>query len=189
MSTSTHYHSLAQVAKNIRACTQCPLHETRTHAVPGNGDPHATLILIGEGPGKTEDAKGEPFVGKAGKLLTHMLEAIGLTREQVFITNIVKCRPPKNRNPHQQEIAACVPYLKEQLRLIQPRIICTLGASATSALLGKQNSITHVRGQWFDYHGIKLMPTFHPAYLLYNRSKTPEMERDFQEIMQAYQTG
>jgi DNA polymerase len=181
-----HYQNLEEIAEDVRVCTKCPLHETRTKAVPGTGDPHATLVFIGEGPGENEDLQGLPFVGRAGELLTKMIQAMGLTREQVFITNIVKCRPPNNRNPAQNEIASCEPYLKEQLRLIQPKIICTLGSPATKTLLRTKETITKLRGKWFTYENIKLMPTFHPAYLLRNPKKKSEAWEDLQEIMKVY---
>lgn len=180
------YQNLEEIAKDIRDCTKCPLHTTRTNTVPGAGDPQAKLVFVGEGPGEKEDLQGKPFVGRSGTLLTKLIEEIGLTREQVFITSIVKCRPPNNRNPLQPEILACKSYLQEQLRLISPNIICTLGSPAAKTLLGTKESMTKIRGKWFSYEGIKLMPTFHPAYLLRSPSKKGDVREDLQEIMREY---
>ena len=185
-SLSKSYQSLEEIVADIRVCTKCSLHESRTNTVPGIGTPQAKLIFVGEGPGAHEGLQGVPFVGRAGNLLTQMILEMGLSREQVFITNIVKCRPPNNRNPLSSEILACEPYLQEQLRLISPRIICTLGSPAAKTLLGIQESITNIRGKWFTYEGIKLMPTFHPAYLLRSPSKKRQAWEDLQEIMREY---
>lgn len=187
MSSHT-YQTLEEIADDVRGCRKCPLHKSRHHAVPGAGNPEAALIFIGEGPGKNEDEQGLPFVGQAGRILTEMLEEIGLSGEEVFITNLVKCRPPKNRKPHEEEVNACNPYLQEQLRLIRPKIICALGASAASALLGKDIRITKIRGQWFSYQDIQLFPTYHPAYLLRNASKKSDMREDFQELLRTYRS-
>ncbi len=180
------YQTLEEIAQDIRECTRCPLHQTRTNAVPGEGDPKAKLVFIGEGPGENEDLQGCPFVGRAGGLLTKLIQKMGLSRESVFITNIVKCRPPNNRTPLKSEIEMCEPYLQEQLRLIQPKIICTLGGPATMTLLHKKGSMSAIRGKWFEYKGIKLIPTFHPAYLLRDPSKKREAWIDLQEIMKVY---
>ena len=187
MSVSKQYQNLNEIAADIRECTKCQLHKTRTHTVPGTGNSRAKLVFIGEGPGENEDLQGLPFVGRAGALLTKLIQEMGLTREEVFITNIVKCRPPDNRNPLRKEVTACEPYLKEQLRLIQPRIICTLGSPAAMTLLGKKKGrMTQIRGTWFTYEGIKLMPTFHPAYILRVPSKKQDAHKDLQEIMKIY---
>lgn len=180
------YQNLEEIAKDIRDCTKCPLHTTRTNTVPGAGDPQAKLVFVGEGPGEKEDLQGKPFVGRSGALLTKLIEEMGLMREQVFITSIVKCRPPNNRNPLQPEIIACKPYLQEQLRLIQPKIICALGSPAAKTLLQTKASISKIRGIWLSYEGIKLMPTFHPAYLLRSPSKKDDAREDLQEIMREY---
>ncbi len=182
------YQDLDKIAADIRICTKCPLHKTRNHTVPGAGDPRAKLVFVGEGPGEKEDLQGLPFIGRSGGLMTTLIQEVGLTREQVFITSIVKCRPPNNRNPAKKEIIACEPYLKEQLRLIQPEIICTLGSTAIKTLLGSKERMTKIRGKWFTYEGIKLMPTFHPAYLLRSPSKKREVREDFEEIMKVYRS-
>ena len=159
---------LLALAREIEACRRCPLYRTRTHAVVSDGTSNAQLVFIGEAPGREEDLTGRPFVGSAGKLLTKMIEAMGLRREQVYICNILKDRPPGNRAPLPDEIEACLPFLNEQLAVIEPQVICTLGAVATKALLGSHISITSIRGTLRDYQGIPLIPTFHPAYLLRN---------------------
>jgi len=161
---------LARLAQEVERCRRCPLYRTRTHAVVGDGSPHARLVLVGEAPGRDEDLQGRPFVGAAGSLLTKMIEAIGMKREQVYICNVLKDRPPGNRTPLPDEIEACLPFLEGQLAIIQPTVICTLGAVATKVLLGPQASITKIRGDVRHYQGIRLVPTFHPAYLLRNPS-------------------
>lgn len=180
------YATLEEIAADIAVCTKCPLHETRTKTVPGAGSPQARLIFVGEGPGEQEDLQGLPFVGRSGKLLTQLIEEMGLTRDDVFITSIVKCRPPQNRNPSKTEITACKTYLQAQLDVLAPKIICTLGLPSTRTLLGRKEGIGKLRGKWFDYNGIKLMPTFHPAYLLRSQSKIAEAREDLQEIMRTY---
>lgn len=180
------YQNLEEIAKDIRDCTKCPLHATRTNTVPGAGDPQAKLVFVGEGPGEKEDLQGKPFVGRSGALLTKLIEEMGVIREQVFITSIVKCRPPNNRDPLKPEITACEPYLQEQLRVIQPKIICTLGSPASKTLLQTKASISKIRGKWFNYKGIKVMPTFHPAYLLRSPSKQDDAKEDLQKIMREY---
>ncbi len=154
---------------DIHACRQCPLGSGRTQAVPGVGDRQARWMLVGEGPGKEEDRQGEPFVGQAGRLLDNMLAAIGLRRgEDVYIANAVKCRPPHNRTPEAAEIRACLPYLERQVELVRPQILIALGRPAAQALLGREIRIAAARGQRFDYRGISLVVTYHPAYLLRN---------------------
>ena len=147
-------------------CRRCKLHTSRTNLVFGVGDPHARLMFVGEGPGQDEDEQGEPFVGKAGQLLTRIIEAIGLERSDVYIANVVKSRPPQNRNPEPDEIAACMPFLERQIASIAPAVIVTLGNVPTKALLGVETGIMRMRGNWREYRGIPVMPTFHPAYLL-----------------------
>jgi len=159
---------LLTLAREVEQCRRCPLYRTRTHAVISDGSSHAKLVFIGEAPGRDEDLQGKPFVGRAGQLLTKMIEAMGLKREEVYICNVLKDRPPGNRTPLPEEMEACLPFLQEQLAIIQPTVICTLGAVATKALLGPYISITKVRGEVRDYHGTPLVPTFHPAYLLRN---------------------
>jgi DNA polymerase len=157
----------------VRTCTRCPLHEDRTQTVFGTGDPDADLMFIGEGPGQQEDLQGEPFVGRAGELLTKMIVAMGLSRQQVYIANVVKCRPPNNRTPQPDEVATCTDYLHRQIDIIRPKVIVTLGNPATKHLLATTRGITTTRGQWHEWAGlgpdgptIAVMPTFHPAYLL-----------------------
>lgn len=160
--------SLDAVAERIRTTHCCQLCPNRTNAVPGEGDPRARLVLVGEGPGATEDATGRPFVGQAGQLLESILQAIAVPRETVYITNIVKCRPPQNRKPLPDEIAACIPYLHRQLELIRPKVIVALGGTAGEALLGVRKSLGELRGKVHTYNGIPLIVTYHPAALLRN---------------------
>lgn len=159
---------LAAVASVIHHCAKCPLCEDRKNTVPGEGNPTARLLLVGEGPGATEDETGRPFVGRAGELLTSILAAIDLPREQVFIANVVKCRPPGNRKPLPEEVAACLPYLERQVALIQPAVMLALGATAAEALLGVRKALGQLRERVHLYHGIPLVVTYHPAALLRN---------------------
>lgn len=152
----------------VRRCTKCRLCETRTQTVFGEGDADAKIFFIGEGPGETEDQTGRPFVGRAGELLNKMIGAMGLSREQVYIANIVKCRPPNNRVPAPDEVATCTPYLTRQLEIIRPRAVVTLGLPASQYMLQTKLSMGRLRGQWHSWRGIKLMPTYHPAYVLRN---------------------
>ena len=162
------YSSLEAVARAVADCTRCGLCEGRTNTVPGEGAPRARLLCVGEGPGETEDRTGRPFVGRAGELLTDILAAIELPRESVFIANVVKCRPPQNRKPLPDEIAACMPLLQAQIRLIRPRVLLALGATAAEALLGVRKSLGELRGKVHRYDGIPLVVTYHPAALLRN---------------------
>ena len=159
---------LAALAKEVERCRRCPLYRTRTHAVVSDGPPSAKLVFVGEAPGRDEDLQGKPFVGAAGQLLTKMIEAMGLRRQDVYICNVLKDRPPNNRTPLPEEVDACLPFLQQQLAIIQPKVICVLGAVAAKALLGPHVAITKIRGSVMDYQGIQLVPTFHPAYLLRN---------------------
>jgi uracil-DNA glycosylase len=161
-------NTLDEVAERIRATHCCGLCLTRTNAVPGDGNPNARLVLVGEGPGATEDAQGKPFVGQAGNLLNGILEAIEVPRDSVYITNIVKCRPPQNRKPLPDEIAACIPYLHRQLELIRPKVILTLGSTAAEAMLGVRKSLGELRNKVHTYNGLPLVVTYHPAALLRN---------------------
>jgi uracil-DNA glycosylase family 4 len=158
--------TLTEAAAEASTCVRCRLSERRTHVVYGVGDPNAELLFIGEGPGQHEDQQGEPFVGAAGQLLTRMLGGIGLRREDVYIANVVKCRPPGNRDPQPDEIDACTPWLIEQVSLIQPSLIVTLGNFATKFVLNTTTGITRLRGQVFPWHGRRVVPTFHPAAVL-----------------------
>ena len=167
----------------IGNCRRCKLCEGRTKLVFGEGSPEAKLVFVGEAPGRDEDLAGLPFVGEAGKLLTKIITAMGLTREEVYICNVVKCRPPKNRDPEDDEVEACLLFLKEQLNLIRPHVICILGRVAGQALLGKDFSITRERGSWYSFMEIPVMPTFHPAYLLRNPSAKRQVWEDIQKVM------
>ena len=167
---------------NVLACRACPLAETRTKVVFGDGDPDSRLMFIGEGPGQQEDETGRPFVGAAGHLLDRMLAAIGLRREQVYICNIVKCRPPQNRVPEADERAACMDYLRQQVALVRPKVIVCLGSTPTRALLGEQMRITRDRGVWQLKKGVWFMPTYHPAALLRDADKKRPAWADFQAI-------
>jgi len=175
--------SLERIRADIGDCKRCRLCERRTNIVFGDGNGKAELVFIGEGPGHDEDVQGLPFVGRAGKLLTQMIEAMGLQRRDVYICNVVKCRPPENRAPEKDEIAICSPFLLRQLDVIQPKVIVCLGAVALKALLGAERGITHLRGQWLEYRGTRLMPTYHPAYLLRNPSAKGDVWKDLQKVM------
>ena len=177
-------HALEAVRLELGECTRCPLCKGRNRIVFGDGNPDAALMFIGEGPGQEEDRRGLPFVGRAGELLTQMIErGLGIPRSEVYICNIVKCRPPGNRTPQSNEVATCKPFLDGQIDAVRPRTIVALGRPATSLLLGREVSITRVRGSWHEYRGIPLMPTFHPAYLL--RQYTPENRRVVWEDLKA----
>jgi len=160
--------TLDAIAADVAGCRQCFLCEGRRKVVPGEGNPRAELVLVGEGPGQTEDETGRPFVGRAGELLTDILAAIGYARDQVFICNVVKCRPPQNRKPLPEEMAACSPYLQAQLRLIKPKVILALGATAAEAFLQTKRSLADLRGKVHSYRGTPLVVTYHPAALLRN---------------------
>lgn len=164
-------------------CMRCKLHKGRTKIVFGVGNPKADLVFVGEGPGRDEDAQGEPFVGRAGKLLTQMIEAMGLRREEVYIANVVKCRPPENRLPEKDEIETCSPFLMRQLAVIQPKVICCLGSCSSQTLLQTTQGISRFRGEWFDFRGSKLIATYHPAYLLRNPAAKSEVWKDLQKVM------
>jgi len=169
--------SLDEIAEQVKQCTRCPLYETATRAVPGEGDPHAGLVCVGEAPGAKEDETGRPFVGQAGQLLTKILGAIDLTREQVFICNVLKHRPPGNRNPRPEEVEACSPYLIRQLELIKPKVIVAFGTFAAQTLLQTKTPLGQLRGLVHRYHGIPLIVTYHPAALLRNPAwKRPTWE-------------
>ncbi len=179
--------NLASIRQELGECTRCRLHEGRNHVVFGEGDPHAALVFVGEGPGREEDLQGKPFVGRAGELLTRIIESIELTREEVYIANIVKCRPPKNRDPKPDEIQTCLPFLMRQLEAIKPRIICCLGTFAAQTLLGTEERISSLRGHFHPYKGAKLMPTYHPAFLLRNPQFKKDVWEDMKRIREEYQ--
>ena len=173
---------LEKVHSQIIACTKCDLHKSRRKAVPGEGPANAQIMFVGEGPGQTEDEQGRPFVGAAGKLLNELLESIGLKRSEVFITNIVKCRPPANRAPHKIEIESCHPYLQAQIGLIKPRVICPLGTPAIMTLLGPTFAVTKVHGKPFRKAGQIILPLYHPAAALYTNSLQEVLFRDFKVL-------
>ncbi len=180
---------LDRIAEQIRACTRCRLCETRTRAVPGAGPEDARIMFIGEGPGRDEDLQGEPFVGPAGQMLTRLLESIGLSREVVYITNIVKCRPPQNRDPRPDEVEACREYLDGQIACIEPTLICTLGAPALRTLVDPKASVMKVNGTVIERHGLTFVPLIHPAAGLHKESMKQPIEDGFRrlgEILQRY---
>jgi uracil-DNA glycosylase family 4 len=175
--------SLARICSELAGCTRCKLHRRRTNIVFGVGNPQAELVFVGEGPGHDEDVQGLPFVGRAGQLLNQMIQAMGLKRDDVYIANVVKCRPPENRTPEKDEISTCMPFLLRQLSNINPKVIVCLGSVAAQALLNTNKSISHFRGQWLDFRGAKLMATYHPAYLLRNPHAKPEVWADLKKVM------
>lgn len=176
-------HDLAALGAIASVCVKCRLAATRTQVVYGTGNPNADLMFIGEAPGRDEDLKGEPFVGRAGQLLTDIIKAMKLSREDVYIANVIKCRPPENRNPEPDELEACRPYIQRQVELINPRVIVTLGKFALQSLTGKVYSVSSARGQWTDYNAIKVMPTYHPAYLLRTPSAKKDVWNDMKKVM------
>ena len=176
--------SLEELRATIGDCRRCKLWSGRTHLVFGVGNPHAKLMFVGEGPGRDEDLQGEPFVGRAGQLLTDIItKGMGLKREDVYICNVIKCRPPDNRNPEPDEVASCEPFLKKQVDLVKPQIIVGLGKFAVQTLLQTKVPITRIRGNWHSYHGTKLMPTLHPAYLLRNPADKKLVWEDIKKVM------
>jgi len=176
--------TLPAVVEVLGDCRRCKLCEGRTHIVFGVGDPGAEVMFVGEGPGADEDAQGVPFVGRAGKLLTDIIEkGMGIGRGEVYIANVVKCRPPKNRNPEPDEIVACEPFLARQIAIIRPRVLVTLGRVPTQSLLQNRTPISKQRGCWSEYRGVPVMPTFHPAYLLRNPAEKKAVWQDIQEVM------
>jgi len=177
--------TLLNVRSDLGECTRCKLHSTRHTIVFGEGSPQAQLVFVGEGPGADEDAQGLPFVGRAGKLLTQMIEAMGLQRKDVYICNVVKCRPPGNRQPEEDEVGTCSPFLLRQIDVIGPKVIVCLGAVAAKTLLQTNRGISQFRGEWLEYRGRKLMATYHPAYLLRNPNAKGEVWKDLQKVMAA----
>ena len=176
--------TLQQVREELGECTRCKLHTGRTQIVFGVGNPQAKLVFVGEAPGADEDAQGEPFVGRAGQLLTKIIQAMGMQREDVYICNIIKCRPPNNRTPESDEILACQPFLLKQLRAIGPQFVCALGGPAAQTLLQTKEPISRLRGKFYDFHGIPLLPTFHPAYLLRNPHEKKTVWEDMKLLLQ-----
>jgi uracil-DNA glycosylase family 4 len=175
--------TLERIRADIGDCTRCRLCEARNKIVFGVGNAKADLVFVGEGPGRDEDAQGEPFVGRAGKLLTDMIKAMSLERSDVYICNVVKCRPPENRTPEHDEIATCSPFLLRQLECIRPKVIVCLGNVAAQSLLGTNKSISHFRGTWFDFRGSRLIATYHPAYLLRNPAAKSDVWTDLKKVM------
>ena len=177
--TDINQITLEQLEEAVHSCTLCPLHQGRTQAVPGEGPLSADIMFIGEGPGFHEDRQGRPFVGAAGKFLEELLASIDTTREQVYIANVVKCHPPENRDPEQDEAETCIPFLERQIESVRPRVICTLGRVAAQAVLSTDKSLGRIRGQTFHVGDAIVVPTYHPAYLLRN----PEEKRETWEDM------
>ena len=171
--------TLDEIRSELGECTRCILHEGRTTLVFGAGNPDADLVFVGEAPGRDEDLQGVPFVGRAGQLLTKIIASIGLTRDEVYIANVVKCRPPGNRNPEPGEVQTCEPFLFRQIDVIRPKVVVALGAFAIHTLLGTNQAISRLRGRVYEYRGAKLVPTFHPAFLL----RSPDRKRDVWEDM------
>jgi DNA polymerase len=175
--------TLEKIRADLGECTRCKLHKHRNKIVFGDGNAKADLVFVGEGPGHDEDVQGLPFVGRAGKLLTQMIEAMGLQRKDVYICNVVKCRPPENRLPERDEIATCSPFLVRQIDAIRPKVIVCLGATAAQMLLNTNRSISGFRGEWLEYRGTRLLATYHPAYLLRNPAAKSEVWKDLQKVM------
>jgi DNA polymerase len=178
--------TLADIRAHLGDCQRCKLCHGRTQIVFGTGHPQARLMFIGEGPGQEEDRAGEPFVGAAGKLLNRIIDAIKLRRPEVYIANVVKCRPPGNRLPEPDEIMTCFPFLRRQIAVIRPLFICTLGSCAAQTLLNTSEAVTRLRGRFFDFEGIRVLPTFHPAYLLRNPEKKRDVWEDMKLLMKEF---
>ena len=176
--------SWAELLEQIGGCEKCGLCQHRNHVVPGEGDPHARLMFIGEGPGQEEDRQGRPFVGPSGELLTRMIHAIGMERSEVYICNIVKCRPPQNRNPMPEEATACLNYLRAQFALVRPQVVVLLGKVACQYTIRDQVFITRDHGRWYEQKGVWFMPTFHPSALLRDPAKKRDAWEDFQKVRQ-----
>jgi len=180
---------LAELNREILQCRRCRLHESKTHYVPGEGNNRPGILFVGEGPGETEDQFGRPFIGKAGQLLDKIIQKMGLERDSVFITNVVKCRPPNNREPLRDEVDACLPYLQRQIAALQPRVIVCLGKVALNNMLGTSHSMGRIRGQLLSFNGIPLVPTYHPAFILHKKDKEEiskakwEVWEDMQKVL------
>ena len=180
------FESLVDIRTDLGDCQRCRLSQTRTQIVFGDGNPNADLVFVGEGPGRDEDLQGLPFVGAAGQLLTKIIAAMGLTREQVYIGNIIKCRPPQNRNPQPDEIQTCIPFLHRQIAAIQPLFIVALGKFAAQTLLGSDTPISRLRGRFHEVNGVRILPTYHPAYLLRNPDQKRAVWEDMKLLMKEY---
>lgn len=181
------HESLEKIRKDLGDCQLCRLGKTRKNLVFGVGNVQSRLVFVGEGPGADEDAQGEPFVGEAGQVLNRIITAMGLKREEVYICNVVKCRPPGNRDPQQDEIEACSPFLLRQIQSVKPEVVVTLGKFATHTLLGVKDPISRLRGKFRDYHGIPLMPTYHPSYLLRNKGDSGPFWEVWDDMVQVLQ--
>ncbi len=181
------HESLEKIRRDLGDCQRCSLGKTRKEIVFGAGNPNARLVFVGEGPGADEDAQGLPFVGEAGQILNRIITAMGLSRDEVYICNVVKCRPPKNREPLAEEIAACSPFLQRQLQSVRPEVIVALGKPAANTLLGVKSPISKLRGSFHDYHGVPLMPTYHPAYLLRNKGDSGLFWEVWDDMIQVLQ--
>ena len=177
--------TIQMLKKEVKGCARCALAQTRRNVVFGEGNERAKLVFVGEAPGEEEDAQGRPFVGRAGKFLDRMIEHAGLSRKDVFICNVLKCRPPQNRDPDPTEIEQCKSYLFAQLQLIRPKVICALGRHAYNTLMEADARITKIRGQFTTYHGIKLLPTYHPSFLLRNQERVKEALEDMEKLREA----
>ena len=178
-----HTDLLGDLQRLAVVCEKCRLSRTRTQVVYGVGNPRADLMFVGEAPGRDEDIQGKPFVGRAGQLLTDIIKAMKLTRDDVYIANVIKCRPPENRNPEADELEECRPFIRRQIEIIQPKVIVTLGRIALQSLMERGYAISGARGQWLDFHGIKVMPTYHPAYLLRTPSAKKDVWADMKKVM------
>lgn len=187
--TADRIACMSNVCEEVRGCTACKLHRGRTHAVCGEGASDAQLMFIGEAPGKEEDIQGLPFVGDAGMLLTRMIEKMGFKRQEVFIANIIKCRPPMNRDPEDDEVSSCLPFLVRQIEIVRPKIIVSLGRIALQSLMDDPRlKISAVRGRFFQFRGIPVMPTFHPAYLLRNPKDKWQTWSDMEKVLDMLRT-
>ncbi len=180
---TTQRDLLADFERIVTACVKCDLAKTRTQVVYGVGSPDADLMFIGEAPGRDEDLQGKPFVGRAGQLLTDIIKAMNLTRDDVYIANVIKCRPPENRNPEPDELEQCRPHIRRQVEIIKPKVIVTLGRFALQSLTEKAYAVSSARGQWLEWNGIKVMPTYHPAYLLRNPAAKKDVWTDMKQVM------
>lgn len=180
------FETWEELEESIKGCNKCKLYKTRQNIVFGVGNKEADIMFIGEGPGADEDRQGEPFVGRAGKLMNMAFQAVGLKRENIYIANIVKCRPPSNRNPEEDEATVCINYLRNQVMLVKPKIIVLLGSVALKNILGKEYGITASRGKWIERKGIKYMPTWHPAALLRDDTKKIDFIKDLKLVLEAY---
>jgi uracil-DNA glycosylase len=181
--------TISRLCQKVESCTRCDLSRTRRRAVFGEGSENADLLFVGEAPGEEEDRQGRPFVGRAGKLLDQMIERIGVKRADVFICNVLKCRPPNNRDPEAAEAESCKPYLFAQIDLIRPRVICTLGKHACNTLIGVDERITRIRGHLTQYKGVTLLPTYHPSYLLRNQSAIKDAYEDMEKLKELLKSG